>query len=56
MPPYEDLRLLRFAEPVPRRQIAMYWRLTSVHGDLLPKVADVIRQEAATRTGASAVR
>jgi LysR family hydrogen peroxide-inducible transcriptional activator len=46
VPPSDDLRLLRFAEPVPRRDVAMYWRPTSVYRDLLPKVADVIRAQA----------
>jgi LysR family hydrogen peroxide-inducible transcriptional activator len=46
VPPSDDLRLLRFAEPVPRREVAMYWRPTSVYRDLLPKVADIIRDQA----------
>ena len=37
------MQLLRFREPVPRREIAMYWRETSVYRDFLPKVADVFR-------------
>lgn len=43
VPPSPDVHLLRFREPVPRRHIGMFWRRTSVYGDLLPKVADVIR-------------
>jgi LysR family hydrogen peroxide-inducible transcriptional activator len=38
-----DIRLLRFAEPVPRREIAIFWRPTSVYRDLLPQVAAVLR-------------
>jgi LysR family hydrogen peroxide-inducible transcriptional activator len=43
VPPSPDVRLVRFAEPVPRREIAMYWRPTSVYRDFLPKVAAVLR-------------
>jgi LysR family hydrogen peroxide-inducible transcriptional activator len=42
VPRSDDVRLLRFAEPVPRRQVAMFWRPTSVYGDLLPKLAEVM--------------
>jgi LysR family transcriptional regulator, hydrogen peroxide-inducible genes activator len=38
-----DIRLLQFAEPVPRREIAMFWRPTSVYRELLPQVAEVLR-------------
>lgn len=38
-----DIHLIRFKEPVPRRQIAMFWRRSSVYQDLLPKVAEVMR-------------
>jgi LysR family transcriptional regulator, hydrogen peroxide-inducible genes activator len=38
-----DVRLLRFLDPVPRREIAMYWRETSAYRDVLPAVADVFR-------------
>jgi len=41
--PSEDIALLRFADPVPNRRIAMLWRETSVYRDFLPKLADVIR-------------
>ena len=43
VPPSSDVRLLPFAEPVPRRRIAMFWRPTSVYRDLLPRLADVLR-------------
>lgn len=39
----DDIRLVRFAEPVPSRTIAMFWRSTSVYRDLLPEVAEVLR-------------
>lgn len=41
--PSPDIRLLRFSEPVPRREIAMFWRPTSVYRDLLPHIAAVLR-------------
>lgn len=44
----ENIVLRRFDEPVPRRDIAMFWRPTTVYRDLLPKVADVIRSTVPT--------
>lgn len=41
--PSPDVRLLRFREPVPRREVAMFWRPTSVYRELLPRVAEVVR-------------
>ena len=42
--PSDDLVTLRFAEPVPSRDLAMFWRPTSVYRDhLLPAVATVLR-------------
>jgi LysR family hydrogen peroxide-inducible transcriptional activator len=49
--PSEDITLRRFREPVPRRQIAMFWRRTSVYQDLLPKVAEVMRGAALPLVG-----
>ena len=49
--PSEDVVLLRFREPVPRRTIAMFWRRTSVYRDLLPTVADVVRTHAIPLVG-----
>jgi LysR family hydrogen peroxide-inducible transcriptional activator len=43
VPTSEDVRLLRFAEPVPRRRIAMFWRATSVYRDFLPRLAEPFR-------------
>jgi LysR family hydrogen peroxide-inducible transcriptional activator len=43
VPPSDAVALVRFAEPVPRRQIAMFWRPTSAYRDFLPKLAAVIR-------------
>ncbi len=39
----EDMVLLRFSEPVPRRHLAMFWRETSVSGDFLPQIAREFR-------------
>jgi LysR family transcriptional regulator, hydrogen peroxide-inducible genes activator len=41
--PSPDIRVLRFGAPVPSRDIAMFWRTTSVYRDFLPKLADVLR-------------
>jgi LysR family hydrogen peroxide-inducible transcriptional activator len=43
VPPSDDITLLEFGEPVPRRQIAMYWRHTSVYREFLPKLGAVFR-------------
>ncbi|MCU1369652.1 MAG: transcriptional regulator [Ilumatobacteraceae bacterium] len=42
VPMSADIELLRFTEPVPRREIAMLWRSTSVYQDLLPGMGDLI--------------
>lgn len=42
-PPNPDIVLRRFADPVPRRSIALLWRPTSVYRELLPTVAEIIR-------------
>ncbi len=51
VPASDDIALLRFREPVPRRDIAMFWRSTSVRGDLLPKIAELIRTAAQPLVG-----
>ena len=43
VPPSDDVRLIRFAEPVPRREIAMYWRQTSAQREFLPQLAALFR-------------
>ena len=44
VPPSDDVRLLRFADPVPRRDDRdVLARPTSVYRDFLPKIADIIR-------------
>jgi LysR family hydrogen peroxide-inducible transcriptional activator len=51
VPASDDVALLRFREPVPRRDVAMFWRDTSVRQDLLPKLADLIRTVAGPLVG-----
>ncbi len=43
VPPSDAVALVRFSEPVPRRQVAMFWRPTSAFRELLPKLADLVR-------------
>lgn len=40
----DDIRLIRFAEPVPNRRIAMFWRRSSAYRDFLPEIAAVFRE------------
>jgi LysR family hydrogen peroxide-inducible transcriptional activator len=47
VPASPDIDLVRFDPPVPRREIAMFWRRTSAYADFLPEIADAIRQTAA---------
>ncbi len=44
VPQSADVAVLRLADPVPRRDIAMYWRRTSVARDLLPPIAALLRE------------
>lgn len=41
VPPLDGIHLVRFSEPVPRREIAMFWRRTSPYAEFLPQVAEV---------------
>ena len=43
VPSYDDIRLIRFTEPIPRRDIAMFWRRSSPFRDFLPQLADLFR-------------
>jgi LysR family hydrogen peroxide-inducible transcriptional activator len=43
VPMSEDVELIRFAEPVPRRRIAMFWRPTSPYDDFMPRLAELFR-------------
>ena len=45
VPPSADVAVRRFADPAPSRQVAMCWRRTSVHRELLPRLAAVIREQ-----------
>ncbi len=44
VPTSDGIALVRFVDPVPRRELAMIWRPTSVYGRLLPVIAQVIRE------------
>lgn len=43
VPVYDNIRLVRFGHPAPRRRIAMFWRTTSAYREFLPQLADLIR-------------
>ena len=43
VPPSDDLALVALAEPVPSRQIAMFWRKTSAYRSFLPQLAALFR-------------
>lgn len=43
VPPSPDISLVRFAEPVPRREIAMLWRRTNPYRDFFPRLAEAFR-------------
>jgi LysR family transcriptional regulator, hydrogen peroxide-inducible genes activator len=43
VPESPDIRLLRFAEPVPHREIALFWRGRSVYGEFMPRLAEELR-------------
>lgn len=51
VPASPDIALVRFDEPVPRRQIAMFWRRTSAYAEFLPQVADAIREVVGSLVG-----
>lgn len=53
--PSEDIRLFRFVDPAPRRQIAMFWRPTSVYRDLIPQVAAIVADRARPLVGRTAM-
>jgi LysR family hydrogen peroxide-inducible transcriptional activator len=44
VPPSDDLALVRLAEPVPSRRIAMFWRKTSAYRSFLPRLAALFRE------------
>jgi LysR family hydrogen peroxide-inducible transcriptional activator len=46
-----EITLLRFADPVPHREIAMFWRSTSVFREVLPHVASLVRTLVAPLVG-----
>jgi LysR family transcriptional regulator, hydrogen peroxide-inducible genes activator len=56
VPAYDDITLLHFADPVPRRRIAMLWRATNVYADFLRDLAAVLRDLPPGLSGVSPVR
>lgn len=51
VPPSAAIELLRFVEPVPRREIAMFWRDTNAYRDFFPELADIVRAAARPLVG-----
>jgi LysR family hydrogen peroxide-inducible transcriptional activator len=49
----DDVKILHFREPVPRREIAMFWRETTAYPEFLPKLAAVMADLPAHLTGIS---
>lgn len=49
VPASDDIHLLRFTSPAPRREIVMVWRQTSVHRELFAKIAGLIRSAVPVR-------
>jgi LysR family hydrogen peroxide-inducible transcriptional activator len=45
VPASPDIVIRRLCPPAPRREIAMFWRPTSVYRDLMPRIAEVLRVE-----------
>ena len=44
VPENASIRTLSFVDPAPHRVIAMFWRRTSVHGELLGQLAEVLAE------------
>ena len=49
-----SIRLLRFAEPAPFREVGLFWRPVSVYRDLLPELAQALRHPTSLISGAGA--
>ncbi|MCB1284263.1 MAG: LysR substrate-binding domain-containing protein [Microthrixaceae bacterium] len=43
VPMSPDIEILRFADPAPSRELAMFWRDTSIYASLYPRLAEVMR-------------
>lgn len=39
----EDITLLRFSDPAPSRQIGLFWRRSSIYGELMASLGPVLR-------------
>jgi LysR family hydrogen peroxide-inducible transcriptional activator len=46
-----DITLVRFTDPVPSRDVAMFWRSTSVFRDVLPDIAALVRDQVTPLVG-----
>ena len=44
VPAFDGVHLVRFADPAPRRRVAMFWRTTSPYRDFLPRLAELVRR------------
>lgn len=44
VPPSPDVAVVRFRDPVPRREIAMYWRRTSPFAEFFAELATIMRE------------
>lgn len=44
VPAQDGIHLVRFTQPVPHREIAMFWRKSSAFRDFLPELGDVFRE------------
>ncbi len=49
--PSPDIALVPFTDPVPSRDIAMFWRTSSVFRDVLPDIAALVREQVAPLVG-----
>jgi LysR family hydrogen peroxide-inducible transcriptional activator len=43
IPQSPDVAILHLTEPVPHRRLGLLWRPTTVHGALLPRIAEALR-------------
>lgn len=55
VPQSPDVAIVRFSEPVPRREIAMYWRRSSPYRDFMPSLAALVGHVAPELLGAPAL-
>lgn len=51
VPDNPNIVLRRFTSPAPHRSIALFWRPTSVYRDVLPRIAEIIREQVSEALG-----